>query len=755
MLYKNSAIVKKKQQGQFFTHPTIANQIVREVCEIIISDCFWKPWRSLGNSLKYPDVNNLLTEVLSLRFVDPAMGDGVFLIEVIQFFENFISLLWNETYVSSYFDHICAYFRKKLALDFSLVGAKDQLTFDIWRFHIVRSMIYGVDLDPTVVEKAQEKIVAKFSTSQMAELTKSIININLKVGNSLISPLRMERASTDNLISNYPMLVDNLLSTRVEIQEAYWVALSKEEIVGILKKNELLKKQLEDQVFKDTNNEFSSLFKSPPSEHNCFIWELEFPEIFFSEKVNGFSAVIGNPPWDKWKLYDREWLGSTALGKPTHVQQMNEIKRNNSKAHLNYLQAKKFYKSTTEYFNRYFQWQPGEKNLFKLFMERFYTLCCANGILGIILPGGLLGEFYSQPLRKMLLTKMRLHFIIEIVSNNEMFPDAEPGLSILIILAQKTSPIKQFPFVKGISSTEDLTKIKLKNIAQNRSNLIYFSRDDILRSSPRYIVPAVRNELELQIIQKMTRFPSLSSATWGCKTSRGIDMTNDRELLVEYETPNPLIEGRHLVRLGFDNTHPRYWIRSFDEYQRKIPFWNQTIIVWKNFSGNHRRRRMRIAILPPKTVISNSVICIYNLPPISESIFYLAGMMCSIPFEFRIRQLCYGININQYIMDSMPVPIFNPSLKIHQKMASIVNQFIPLGSEWAKRKMEAPSSLSKARLEEDYQDTITMIDALSAVIYELNRSEFEETLAAHPQLEEKYRAKALNHYELLLKQDLN
>lgn len=754
MLYRNSAIVKKKQHGQFFTHPTIAHQIVREICEILVSDCFWEPWHSLGNSMDYSQVNNLLTRVLSLRFVDPAMGDGVFLIEVIRFFEDFLHLLWNETCTSSCFDLVCTYFRKKLALDFSLVGKKDQLTFDIWKFHVVRTMIYGVDLDPTVVIRAQDRILAEFSTPKIIELANSVIKLNLKAGNSLISPLRLDRMSTDNLSSNYPILTDNILSVRVQIQEACWVKLSKEKIVRLLKENQLIKKQIEDNVFKNANKELPYLFKSPLNELSCFIWQLEFPEVFFSKEVDGFNAVIGNPPWDKWKLYDREWLGSTALGKTTYVQQMNEIKRNNSIAHLNYLEVKKFYKSTTEYFNKYFQWQPGEKNLFKLFFERFYILCCVNGVLGIILPGGLLGEFYSQPLRKMMLTEMRLHFIVEIVSNSEMFPDAEPGLSILIILAQKTSPTKQFPFIKGISSTEELSKIKSKDITLNYPNIIYFTREDILRSSPRYIVPAVRNKQEFQIIQKMTQYPSLSSNEWGCKTSRGIDMTNDRELLVEYETPHPLIEGRHLVRLGFDNTHPRYWVRSFEEYQNKIPFWNQKIIVWKNFSGNHRRRRMRIAILPPKAVISNSVICLYNLPTIPGVESYLAGIMCSIPFEFRIRQLCYGININQYIMDSMPVPIFNPKLKLHRKMASIVNEFIPVGNVWAKRKMEASSSLSKARLEEDYQGTITAIDALAAVIYNLTRLEFEVTLEAHPQLEEKYRKKALIHHDLFTNNDV-
>jgi len=158
---------------------------------------------------------------------------------------------------------------------------------------------------------------------------------------------------------------------------------------------------------------------------------------------------------------------------------------------------------------------------------------------------------------------------------------------------------------------------------------------------------------------------------------------------------------------------------------------------------------MRIAILPSKSVISNSVLCLYNFPNIPEVEFYLAGIMCSIPFEFRIRQLCYGININQYIMDSMPIPLFNPRKESHQKMVSIVNSFIPQGIEWAKRKMEASSPILKARLETDYLDPITTIDALAALIYKFTKEEFCVTLNAHSQLEQNYHYKALEKFDFL------
>ena len=753
MLYKHSTVVKKKRRGQYFTHPVIAREIVREICDSIVSERFWKPWNRIetGNdATNHSNIVQLIEEVLKLQFVDPAMGDGVFLIEVVRYFERFLRELWKKTCSKPYLDLLNDYFQNKLAMNFPLVGKGDILTLDIWKLHIIRSMIYGVDLDPKVVDLARNNITSEFCNTKIISMARIFTQLNLKVGNSLFSPLRMKNENREDLRSQFHSDIDLILSQRKKIQECCWNAFSDLDLDSMLMESETQKHKIADQLYTQVASvpEFSFLLKQENPEVNPFMWELEFPEVFFPDK-SGFDAVIGNPPWDKWKLYDREWLGSTAIGKIDYAQQISDIQRNDAESHSDYLRLKEFYKTTTEYFNKFFQWQPGEKNLFKLFLERFYDLCCfSTGFLGIILPGGLLGEYYSQPLREMLLRQMQILYMIEIISNQEMFPDAEPGLSILIILAQKSNTGESFPFIKGVTSIEAFTNIFKEDYKNQSDNLIYFAQEDILRFSPRSIIPAIRNQLELRIIRKMTKFPSLSSAKWGCVTSRGIDMTNDRDLLVKFETQFPLIEGRHLVRLGFDDTTPRYWIRSFEEYKRKIPFWNQTIIVWKNFSGNHRRRRMRIAILPPGAVISNSVICLYNFPSIPEVHHYLAGIMCSIPFEFRIRQLCYGININQFVIDSITVPFFDPSQDIHRKLAVIVKQFLPRGKEWAKRKMEACSSVSKARLEADYQHTITKIDSLAASIYKLTRSEFEATLSAHPQLEDSYINQALDHFDV-------
>ena len=748
MVYSQETLIEKKQRGQYFTDPAIARKIVGEVCDKILSECFWNSFNINAASISPELTERLFNSILSLRFVDPAMGEGVFLEEIMIYFEKFLIELSINLNSSPLKEQISIFFRKKLALEFSQVSKEDTFNLDIWRLYILRSMLYGVDLDKNIIKKARNTLIGHINSPQIFKLANLFCKMNIRQGNSLISPISMKNNFNQDLLNIYSNLDLNLLPLRSFLQKVPWNEIDVNDLENSLIKVRTVQKELTIQILSQMKK--NSLFNHSGLANSSFIWEIEFPEVFFSNLV-GFSAVLGNPPWDKWKMYNREWLGSTSLSQSNYAQKIEKIRIDDVKADQDYLAIKSYYKKTSKYFDSSYKWQPGEKNLYKLFLERFYYLCSSNGYLGVILPGGLLGEYYSEPLRLMLLTKMNLHTIIEIVSNDEMFPDAEPGLSILIIIAQKKESEGNFLFAKGINSIDDFISLDTNERNENSDKVVIFGKKDILEKSPKFIIPSVQNTIEFRITEKITKYPSLSSSEWGCKTSRGLDMTNDRSLLSTEPNTYPLIEGRHLVRLGYDNNYPRYWVKSIEKYKEITPFWNQKIIAWKNFSGNHRRRRMRIAILPPMTTISNSVICLYQLPTIPDVEYYLAGVMCSIPFEFRIRQLCYGLNINQYVIDGITVPRFDPELISHQRMVNLVKNFFPRGREWATRKMKANSSLSKARLEQDYLNDVTKIDATASTIYNLSRDEFEVTLMAHPLLEQEYRDIALSHFSLFSK----
>ena len=45
-------------------------------------------------------------------------------------------------------------------------------------------------------------------------------------------------------------------------------------------------------------------------ERRMFHWELTFPGVFdnWQPRAGGFDAIIGNPPWERVKLQEVEWV---------------------------------------------------------------------------------------------------------------------------------------------------------------------------------------------------------------------------------------------------------------------------------------------------------------------------------------------------------------------------------------------------------------------------------------------------------------
>ena len=43
-------------------------------------------------------------------------------------------------------------------------------------------------------------------------------------------------------------------------------------------------------------------------EYQFFHWHLAFPEVFEGGGVGGFDCVLGNPPWERVKLQEKEWF---------------------------------------------------------------------------------------------------------------------------------------------------------------------------------------------------------------------------------------------------------------------------------------------------------------------------------------------------------------------------------------------------------------------------------------------------------------
>ncbi|MBO0883591.1 MAG: N-6 DNA methylase, partial [Mycobacterium sp.] len=144
--------------------------------------------------------------------------------------------------------------------------------------------------------------------------------------------------------------------------------------------------------------------------YRFFHWHLEFPEVF---EAAGFSAVVGNPPWETVQMSEKEFFASRApdiANAPNAAERKRRIQRHRSDApHLYAEFGAESRRSQAENLlarasGRYPLCAKGKINTYSIFAEHMRTIIAPIGRMGIITPTGLATDattaaFFADSLR--------------------------------------------------------------------------------------------------------------------------------------------------------------------------------------------------------------------------------------------------------------------------------------------------------------------------------------------------------------------
>ncbi|TFF86884.1 MAG: hypothetical protein EU551_00440 [Promethearchaeota archaeon] len=329
--------VKRKMRGKYYTPKNLASYVIE---------------KSFSEYFKTRNISKIqsIQDILKLKILDPSMGTGNFIFEVLEYLLNRIKQLDN-------------------SIDLSHL-----------RNQIIKECIYGVDIDPIAIEVARWGLYLYANAG--LNIFKTIKN-KIKIGNSL----------------------------------------------------------------------FTKSWKSKSSITNCFLWELEFPEVFKNKdsgKDFGFDIIIGNPP---------------------HV----ENKKINP-------EDKKFLKSHPNLYrtpNRLYDYTIP-------FIELSIRLLKNNGILGYVTANKFLSADYGYDLRALLLEKTELLYLIDI-STSGIFKTALSYPIILIFRKNKEKKEHNSVRIGTFKGDTDPTKDIKGNIEGNIGFEII--NQDSLEKIPNKIFP--------------------------------------------------------------------------------------------------------------------------------------------------------------------------------------------------------------------------------------------------------------------------
>ena len=270
-------------------------------------------------------------------------------------------------------------------------------------------------------------------------------------------------------------------------------------------------------------------------KHKFFHWPLEFPDVF---EQGGFDVMLGNPPWERIKLQEKEFYATrdiviaNAKNKSERDKLIKELPNTNPELNLEFKEALHAADCSSKFFResaRYPLSAKGDVNTYAIFSELFFKLINLNGEAGLIVPIGIATDNTTKDFFSDIVLSQRLKSLIGFENEKFIFPEVHHSTKFCCLTLtganKKTNDILLSFFNRDFSSLFD----KLRSF--------YLSKNDFIKINPNTkTCPIFRTKIDADIVTKIYKnVPILVEEdgninNWGLKFGAMFHMANDSHL---------------------------------------------------------------------------------------------------------------------------------------------------------------------------------------------------------------------------------
>ena len=446
------------------------------------------------------------------------------------------------------------------------------------------------------------------------------------------------------------------------------------------------------------------------ARYRFFHWPLEFPQIFTGEAgAGGFACVLGNPPWERVKLHEREFFAArdeqiaAAPDAAARRRLIAALPERNPALHAAFTRARRQAEGTAHFLRacgRYPLTGHGDLNTYAVFAEAGRSLLNPRGRMGLIVPTGIATDATTRRFFRDVVESGSLVSLLDFENRRRLFRDVDSRFRFtLLTLAgpDRREPAAQFAFFLHDPAQ-----------AQDPRRRFSLTPGQIALLNPNTgTCPSFRGRRDAQLVLEIyRRVPVLRGPggdPWGLSFRRMFDMSNDAHLFWtrdRLEDPAqeggpwrregncyvrgeevmvPLYQGvmadlyqhraadvacsdtaakrRHRpVRLTEKEwadparfAQPAYWVHAAD-LPGDLPPW---LLGFSNVTSPTNERTFLACALPP-VAVGNAVPLIgtarHRLRPA------LLACLSSLVFDYCARQKIGGTNLNYFYVEQFPVP---------------------------------------------------------------------------------------------------
>ncbi len=732
----------------------------------------------------------LLDEILpKLSILDPACGSGAFLVAALK---NLINV------------YSAVYGRIDFSNDNYLLDHKQKITENHPSLHyyirkqIITDNLYGVDIMDEATEIAKLRLfLALVSSAQKLDELEPLPNIdfNIMAGNSLIGLLdvdekrfddkkQMQYMFQDEIVQSYRAVLDE---KNRRVRDYRYATSALPEALQALRKtiNEHRReaKKTLDEILLDDFRALKIQYEQAQLKGkakkraletadiavlNPFHWGYEFDEII--DTRGGFDVIITNPPWEAFKPQDKEFFAEHSDEVSKKKMKITDFKRLKARLLLDpaiendYLDYQSGYRHVSAFFRSSPQFKNqisrvnGKKqgtdiNLYKLFTEQCFRLLrkpTANeggGACGIVIPSGIYTDLGAKQLRQMLFEEAEVTGLFGFENRRKIFEDVHSRFKFVVLSFERGGKTASFPAAFMRHDVKELEDFPAEDSVK-------IDVDLVKRSSPSSLsVTEFKNALDLQITEKMLRFPLLGEElpdTWNVKLSAEFHMTNDSDLF--HDAPGegrlPLYEGKMIWQFEHGYAAPRYWIDEAAGRKRVLgktgEDTGQTLdyqgyrLGFRDVAASTNERCFICTVLPPLSFAGNTVPTAMvqsetRIEGDEESLVSLCALWNSFMVDFVARQKVTN-HLNFFYVRQLPVPrltqadrFFDAIVQRAAKLICTVPEYDDLAAEvgLGSHHIGVTDPVERAKLRAE-------LDGMIAQIYGLTEDEFAYVLGTFP-----------------------
>lgn len=340
---------------------------------------------------------------------------------------------------------------------------------------------------------------------------------------------------------------------------------------------------------------------------------------------NGFDIIITNPPYKNLKAEKNKFICP------------NDYEQTKNQYSLIAKDVK----------HRFCYSNDGVLNLYKLFVEKiFLEYSKENAFISLLIPSTVLSDKTCEKLRSFILANHKLYHV-SIIRENNPFINAQQSLCTLLVEKNKsTSSITIFPDI-------------CKNPDQSSKLLI----DDILNVNTGNAIFSLPSK-EYDVLKKMRSFPTVKDLPFIINMRGELDLTANSNSIVQTETKFPLLRGKNIGYFCLSCPPENYVEASFVDKSNKNIFVKKPRIICQQVVNIHKERRVSFAYIDSDYVLGNS--CNFIAVEANDSeidLFVLLGLFNSPIINWLFKLTSTNNHINNYEIDSFPIPINSPFLK--------------------------------------------------------------------------------------------